>query len=138
MDKNKVLEKINRDSQNTLIGHLNIVFTGLTENTLTAEMPVNEKTKQPYGMLHGGASAALAETVGSYLSNIIIDDEHIALGTQINAHHVRNKKDGVVTATAKILKKGRSLHVTEIEIRDEKQELICFCTMTNMVIKREI
>jgi 1,4-dihydroxy-2-naphthoyl-CoA hydrolase len=102
-------------------------------------MPVNPRVHQPLGMLHGGASIAFAESLGSCLSNILVAQEgKAAVGTSINSNHLKSKTEGVVTGTAKIIRKGQTLHFLEIEIRDENGSLICHCTMSNMVINRKI
>ena len=100
-------------------------------------MPVTPRVHQPYGIMHGGASCVLAETLGSCLSVLHVDIEKFApVGTNINSNHLRSKKDGLVTGTAKFIRKGKTMHVSEIEIRDEKGELINHTTMTNAIILR--
>ncbi|MDO4763778.1 MAG: PaaI family thioesterase [Flavobacteriaceae bacterium] len=137
MDKAKILEMLNAQCANTLMETLGIVFTDLCENSLSATMPITPCVHQPFEMLHGGASVALAETLGSCLSNISLQNSgQIAVGTQINAHHLKSKKKGELKGIAKILKKGKTLHLVEIEIRDEEDQLICHTTMTNMVINK--
>lgn len=137
MNKQEILEKLNNWGGETLGKTLNIVFTDVTEDSLTATMPVTPKVHQPYGILHGGASCVLAETLGSTLSVLNVDTEKFApVGTNINSNHLRSKKDGIVTGTAKFIRKGRTMHVSEIEIRDEKGELINHTTMTNNIIPR--
>jgi 1,4-dihydroxy-2-naphthoyl-CoA hydrolase len=104
---------------------------------LTATMPVLPRIHQPFGIMHGGASCVLAETMGSSLSNIFIDGEkYYGVGTNINTNHLRSKKDGLVTAIARFIRKGKTMHVSEIEIRDEKGQLISHTTMTNNIINR--
>jgi 1,4-dihydroxy-2-naphthoyl-CoA hydrolase len=118
---------------------LGIVFTELGDDYLVGTMPVNPRVHQPLGMLHGGASIAFAESLGSCLSNILVAQEgKAAVGTSINSNHLKSKTEGVVTGTAKIIRKGQTLHFLEIEIRDENGSLICHCTMSNMVINRKI
>lgn len=136
-NKEQVLEKLNNWGGETLGKTLNIVFTEVTNETLTATMPVTPRVHQPYGIMHGGASCVLAETLGSCLSVLHIDIEKFApVGTNINSNHLRSKKDGLVTGTAKFIRKGKTMHVSEIEIRDEKGELINHTTMTNAIILR--
>ncbi|REC49418.1 PaaI family thioesterase [Chryseobacterium pennipullorum] len=123
----------------TLAKTLEIQFTDidLENETLTATMPVQPKVHQPFGILHGGASCVLAETLGSSLSNFFIDGEkYYGVGTNINSNHLRSKKDGIVTATARFIRKGKSMHVSEMEIRDEKGVLINHTTMTNTIIRK--
>ena len=136
-NKEQVLEKLNNWGGETLGKTLNIVFTEVTNETLTATMPVTPRLHQPYGIMHGGASCVLAETLGSCLSVLHVDIEKFApVGTNINSNHLRSKKDGLVTGTAKFIRKGKTMHVSEIEIRDEKGELINHTTMTNAIILR--
>lgn len=136
-NKEQILEKLNNWGGETLGKTLNIVFTEVTNETLTATMPVTPRVHQPYGIMHGGASCVLAETLGSCLSVLHIDIEKFApVGTNINSNHLRSKKDGLVTGTAKFIRKGKTMHVSEIEIRDEKGELINHTTMTNAIILR--
>jgi len=123
----------------TLAKTLEIKFIDidLENETMTATMPVQPKVHQPFGILHGGASCVLAETMGSSLSNIFIDGEkYYGVGTNINSNHLRSKKDGIVTAVARFIRKGKSMHVSEIEIRDEKGQLINHTTMTNNIINK--
>ena len=136
-NKEQVLEKLNNWGGETLGKTLNIVFTEVTNETLTATMPVTPRVHQPYGIMHGGASCVLAETLGSCLSVLHVDIEKFApVGTNINSNHLRSKKDGLVTGTAKFIRKGKTMHVSEIEIRDEKGELINHTTMTNNIIPK--
>lgn len=136
MDKEQQLKLLKELCKNTLVETLDITFTDISENHLTATMPVNSKVHQPLGMLHGGANIALAESLGSCLSNMVVDKDQAAVGTNINANHLKSKRDGIVTGTAKLIRKGKTLHFSEIEIRDEKGDLICHCTMTNMIINK--
>lgn len=137
MNKTEILEKLNTWGGETLGKTLDIVFTDVTEDSLTATMPVTPKVHQPYGILHGGASCVLAETLGSCLSVLNVDIEKFApVGTNINSNHLRSKKDGIVTGTARFIRKGKTMHVSGIEIRDEKGELINHTTMTNNIIPR--
>lgn len=134
-NREEILNKLNNWGGETLGKTLDIVFTDVTDDSLSATMPVTAKVHQPYGILHGGASCVLAETLGSSLSVLHVDTEKFApVGTNINSNHLRSKKDGIVTGTAKFIRKGRTMHVSEIEIRDEKGELINHTTMTNNII----
>jgi 1,4-dihydroxy-2-naphthoyl-CoA hydrolase len=133
------LALLNQWSKNTLMETLEIVFTELGDDYLVGTMPVNSRVHQPLGMLHGGANIAFAESLGSCLSNVlVIPDGKAAVGTSINSNHLKSKTDGTVTGTAKIIRKGQTLHFLEIEITDENGSLLCHCTMTNMVINRQI
>lgn len=137
-EKDKILYQLNHWGKKPTMAHLlEIVFTDVTEDSLTATMPVTSKIHQPYGIMHGGASVVLAETLGSTLSYINIDNSKmIPVGTNINSNHLRPKKDGIVTGTAKFIKKGKTLHVSKIEIHDEKNKLINYTTMTNAIIPK--
>lgn len=133
------LALLNQWSKNTLMETLEIAFTELGDDYLVGTMPVNSRVHQPLGMLHGGANIAFAESLGSCLSNVlVIPDGKAAVGTSINSNHLKSKTDGIVTGTAKIIRKGQTLHFLEIEITDENGSLLCHCTMTNMVINRQI
>lgn len=136
-NKEEILHKLNTWGEESLGKTLDIVFTDVTEESLTATMPVTPKIHQPYGIMHGGASCVLAETLGSCLSVLHVDIEKFApVGTNINSNHLRSKKDGIVTGTARFIRKGNTMHVSEIEIRDEKGDLINHTTMTNNIIAR--
>lgn len=139
-DKNKILDLCNKVSRNTLMETLNIKYVDAGEDFLVATMPVNPSVHQPMGLLHGGATVALAESVGSAASMLFINPELSEVrGIEIAANHLKSKRDGMVTATAKIIHKGRSIHLWEIRIVDEKGSLISLCKLTNMVLpKRKI
>ena len=135
--KKEILERLNNWRGETLGTLLEIKFTDVDDETLTATMPVTSKVHQPYGILHGGASCILAETLGSCLSVIHVDLEKFApVGTNINSNHLRSKRDGMVTGKATFIRKGNTMHVSQIEIRDEKGNLINHTTMTNNIIPR--
>jgi len=136
-NREEILHKLNTWGEESLGKTLDIVFTDVTDESLTATMPVTPKIHQPYGIMHGGASCVLAETLGSCLSVLHVDIEKFApVGTNINSNHLRSKKDGNVTGTARFIRKGNTMHVSEIEIRDEKGHLINHTTMTNNIIPR--
>lgn len=135
--KNEILHQLNNWGGENLGKTLSIVFTDVTDESLTATMPVTPKVHQPFGILHGGASCVLAETLGSCLSVLHVDTEKVVpVGTNINSNHLRSKKDGTITGTARFIRKGNTMHVSEIEIRDEKGALISHTTMTNNIIPR--
>lgn len=137
-NKEQILEKLNTWGGETLGRTLDIIFTDVTDDSLSATMPVGPKVHQPYGILHGGASCVLAETLGSSLSVLHVDTEKFApVGTNINSNHLRSVKKGIVTGTARFIRKGNTMHVSEIEIRDEKGTLINHTTMTNNIIPRK-
>jgi 1,4-dihydroxy-2-naphthoyl-CoA hydrolase len=124
-------EIINNISVNTMAEFLEIKFTEIGPDFLKATMPVGPKTHQPYGLLHGGASAVLAETAGSVASWMVIDTEHqICVGIEINCNHVRAKKNGIVTATVTPLHIGTTTHVWDIKIHNEQEKLICVSRLT--------
>ena len=136
-DKEKILHYCNLVSKNTLMETLNIKYTDAGEDFLVATMPVNPSVHQPMGLLHGGASVALAESVGSAASMIYVNSDLSEVrGIEISANHLKAKRDGIVTATAKIVHKGRSIHLWEIRITDENNNLISLCKLTNMVLPK--
>ncbi|GMA52202.1 esterase [Alicyclobacillus contaminans] len=119
------------DRQDTLVGALGIEIVEVTAERVVATMPVHAATRQPVGILHGGASVALAETVASIGTWHLIDQERqIAVGLEINANHIRSKADGVVTAVAVPLHRGRTTMVWDIRIVDEEDKLVCVSRCT--------
>ena len=138
IDKDKVLEFCNAFSKNTLMETLKIEFIDAGEGFLVAKMPVNSSVHQPMGLLHGGASVALAESVGSAASHFFIDAKNQEVrGIEISANHLKSIREGFVYGTARIIHKGRSLHLWEIKITDETGSLISLCKLTNMVLTKE-
>ncbi len=136
-DKDKVLAMCTKFSKNTLMETLEMKFIDAGEDFLTAQMPVNSRVHQPMGLLHGGASVALAESVGSAASIMFINPEiQEVRGIEISANHLKSKREGMVYGTARIIHKGRSLHLWEIRIVDEENNLISLCKLTNMVLPR--
>jgi 1,4-dihydroxy-2-naphthoyl-CoA hydrolase len=130
-------DHLNLISQDTILTHLGISFTDIGENYITAKMPVNTNTSQPMGLLHGGASVTLAESIGSIGSYLMINKkEESALGIEINANHVGSAYDGFVIGKGIIVHKGKTTHIWNIEIRDEKEKLISLCRLTVMIIKK--
>jgi 1,4-dihydroxy-2-naphthoyl-CoA hydrolase len=122
---------------NTMGEHLAMECVEIGPDFLKMKMPVDNRTKQPYGLLHGGASCALAETVGSIASALIINPEkNICVGLEINANHVRSAKSGFVTATCTPLHIGASTHVWDIKIHDDDYKLICISRLTVAILKR--
>lgn len=137
-DKHKFLELSKKISQNTLMETLEIEFIDAGEDFLKAKMPVNSRVHQPMGLLHGGASVALAESVGSAASIMFINPElQEVRGIEISANHLKAKREGTVYGTARIIHKGRSLHLWEIRIEDEEGNLISLCKLSNMVLPRK-
>jgi len=137
-DKERFINICNEFSKNTLMQTLDIKFIDAGEDFLTASMPVNPNVHQPMGLLHGGASVALAESVGSAASLLFVNHEKSEVrGIEISANHLRSKREGLVTGTAKIIHQGRSIHLWEIRITDEQGRLISLCKLTNMVLPRK-
>ncbi|MEN8704487.1 MAG: PaaI family thioesterase [Polaribacter sp.] len=138
MDTKRLLAAFNSRNKNTLMETLDIEYVAIGEDFLTAKMPVSSKVHQPYGQLHGGATAALAETVGSAASNFFIDSKNQFInGIQLSINHIKSKTDGVVYATAKNIHKGKSTHLWEVIIVDELQNLISVAKMTNIVLAKK-
>lgn len=138
MDKEHILKLFNERNKNTLMETLDIEYVDLGEDYLTAKMPVTSKVHQPYGQLHGGATAALAETVGSAASRFFIDDKtQLINGIELTINHIKSKREGEVFATARNIHKGRSTHLWEVRIEDEEGKLISICKMTNIVLERK-
>src|SRR5882757_7561376 len=120
------LEILNKLSVNTMVDHLGIIYTAIGEDFLEAKMPVDHRTHQPFGLLHGGASVALAESLGSMGAACCIDmNTSYCVGLEINANHIKGAKTGYVLGVAKPLHIGKRTHVWEIKISNEQQELVC-------------
>lgn len=123
--------------KDTMGDHIGIRFSELGDDYLKATMPVDHRTKQPYGLLHGGASVALAETLGSVGSALVIDPEQfICVGQEINANHIRSARSGQVTGTATPIHLGATSHVWEIRIHDEQDKLVCISRLTVAILKK--
>lgn len=134
-NKSISLSSLNGFGTNSMVEHLGIEFTEIGENYLKAKMPVDHRTKQPHGLLHGGASVALAETLGSVAAYGCIDTtKKICVGLEINANHVKGVKEGYVIGTASPLHIGGKTHVWEIKITNEKQELVCISRITMAIL----
>jgi uncharacterized protein (TIGR00369 family) len=133
IDSPDVKEHLNKG----MAAAIGIELTLLTADKVVATMPVDDRTRQPFGLLHGGASAALAETVASLGAFMNIDsDTQAAVGVELNANHLRAKTEGVVTATATPLRRGRKIHVWDIRIEDEESQLVCASRCTLAIIDR--
>jgi 1,4-dihydroxy-2-naphthoyl-CoA hydrolase len=133
----RTLEELNGNRQGTLIGTLGILFTEIGADFVRGTMPVDARTVQPYGLLHGGASVALAETLGSMGAAMCVDaDEYQVVGQEINANHVRAARGGLVTGTARPVHVGGRTHVWAIEIVNDAHKLVCISRLTMAVIKR--
>jgi 1,4-dihydroxy-2-naphthoyl-CoA hydrolase len=121
----------------TMGGAIGLELMEIGENFLKARIPVDERTIQPYGLLHGGASAALAETLGSVGSASVIDQtQYYCVGLEINANHIRGVRDGYVYGTATPLHLGKTTHVWDIRIHDEKEKLVCVSRLTVAILRR--
>jgi 1,4-dihydroxy-2-naphthoyl-CoA hydrolase len=130
--------ELTRGEAGSLAAHLGIVITEVGDDFLTATMPIDSRTVQPHGRLHGGASVALAETVGSLAANLTLDPaQQIAVGLEINANHIRPAKQGLVTATARPEAVGRTTQVWSIRISDEQGRLVCISRLTMAIIPVE-
>ena len=132
------LEGLNDTSKNTLVDHLGIEFIEIGDDYIKAKMPVDSRTVQPYRLLHGGASVALAETLGSVASVGVIEDlnKHMPVGVEINANHLHSATHGFVYGTTKPIKIGKRLQVWNIEIEDEEGKLVCVSRITIAVIAK--
>ncbi len=131
------LDQLKSFGNNNMAGYLGIEFTDIGENFLKARMPVDYRTRQPYGLLHGGASVTLAETLGSVGSAFIIDQEQfICVGLEINANHIRGASEGHVYGTATPLHLGKTTHVWDIRILDSQDKLICVSRLTVANLKK--
>jgi 1,4-dihydroxy-2-naphthoyl-CoA hydrolase len=131
------VDDLNKFQQQTLVTHLGILYTEVGEDYLKAVMPVDARTKQPAGILHGGASLALAETLGSTGANLVVDrKQKLCVGLEINANHVRAMRSGQVTGTARPLHIGSSTQVWEIRINNDEQKLVCISRITMAVLDR--
>lgn len=131
------IEELSERAKNTMGQHLDMEFLELGDNYLKMKMPVTAKTKQPMGLLHGGATAALAETIGSVSAVMCVDKEkECIVGLELNINHLRAMKDGFVIATCKPFHLGRTTHVWNIEIKDEKDRMVSVARLTTMVIKK--
>ena len=129
-------ELLTERGSRSLPGHLGIRITEIGTDYVRATMPVDERTQQPFGVLHGGASVALAETVGSMAAMLCVEPPFTVLGQEINANHLRPISSGMVTATARPYHIGARSHVWQIEIRDERERLVCVSRLTMAVIER--
>jgi len=139
INKEEKLLHLNKICSDTLMEHLGIQYTEIGEDYLVAEMPVTSKHYQPLRILHGGATLALAESVGSALSVIHVDlDRFDVKGMEINANHIRSIKKGTLKAKAKFIHKGRTSHIVEINICNEQDKLISVCRLTNVVLKKQL
>jgi len=139
MNKEEMLAAFNATVPNTLMETLNMRYIDVDaeKGMVKVEMPVTPRVHQPMGLLHGGASAALAESVGSASSVLYVDREKYAvLGIELSCNHIRSKREGMVYGIAQILHKGRTTHLWEIRVEDEEGKLISHCKLTNIVVAK--
>ena len=135
--KDFTLDMLNERGKGCGVEHMGIIVTNVTDNAIYATMPVDKRTKQPIGILHGGSSVFLAESVGSLAANMAVDNHHYCVGQEINANHLKSVTEGIVTAKATPFHLGRISQVWSIEITDDKDRLICVSRLTMAVLKRE-
>jgi 1,4-dihydroxy-2-naphthoyl-CoA hydrolase len=132
------LDQIQSFGKNTMVEYIGIEFIEIGENYIKAKMPVDHRTVQTYGLLHGGASVALAETIGSVASALVADKENFyCVGMEINANHIRSAKKGFVIGTALPIHLGKQTHVWEIRIHDDQEKLLCVSRLTVAIVKRD-
>ena len=137
LSKDEVLAGANLMCQNTLMETLEIVFIDYGEDFVTAKMPVNKRVHQPDGVLHGGATVALAETTGSFAAHIFLNlDEVFIRGIEISANHIKTVKEGYVYAKAKFIHKGRTTQLLEVRITDDNDHLISLCKLTTVSLSK--
>jgi 1,4-dihydroxy-2-naphthoyl-CoA hydrolase len=135
-DKELSIEKVKHLLPATMAEYLGIEWKEVGDNFLKATMPVDHRTRQPYGLLHGGASCTLAETIGSIASAMVIDHKrYYCVGLEINANHVRSAREGSVTGVATPLHLGKSTHVWDVRIYDDAEQLVCVSRLTVAVIE---
>ncbi len=138
MPENKAtLDKLNAFSANTMSGNLGIEFTEVGPDYVKGKMPVDQRTVQPFGILHGGASVALAETLGSVAAQIKTNFDKACFGVEINANHLKSVANGFVYGTATPVRVGRTIQVWNIEIVDDNEDLICVSRITVMVKEKK-
>ncbi len=131
------LEDLNGRPKGHIGEVMEIEFTDITPDSLSARMPVNEKTRQPYGILHGGASVVLAETLGSVASNLVINsDKYIGVGLEVNANHLRPVKSGFVTGVCSPIHIGGKTHVWDIKLYDDRGKMTCVSRLTVAIIPK--
>jgi len=128
------LEELNQRSKGTMVEHIGIRFTALHEDSIEAVMPVDGRTKQPFGLLHGGASVVLAETLGSVAGYLCTEGEQNVVGLEVNANHLRSVRSGRVRGVCRAVHVGRRHQVWQIEIFDEQERLCCSSRLTTAVV----
>jgi 1,4-dihydroxy-2-naphthoyl-CoA hydrolase len=137
-DKSIQIKDLQKISKNTMVEHLGIEFLKLGDDFISAKMPVDQRTIQPMGLLHGGASLALAETLGSLASTLLVDPKkYYCVGLEINANHIKSARSGYVTGEAKPVHMGRKTHVWDIRIKNDTGALVCISRLTVAVIEKK-
>ena len=137
INPNTTVAQLNKIGENTMASHIGIEFTEVGSDFLSGKMPVDHRTNQPYGILHGGASVVLAETLGSMASAMCIDPEkQICVGLEINANHVKSVANGFVYGRAQAVHIGKKTHIWDIRIVNEKKELVCISRLTIAVLDK--
>ena len=132
------VELVNARHKNTMVEHLGIEITEVGEDYMIGKMPVDNRTIQPLGLLHGGASVALAETLGSVAASCVVDlEKQFCVGLEINANHIRSAKNGYVYGTTKAIHIGQRTHIWEIKIRNENDQLTCISRITMAVMDKK-
>lgn len=138
IDSSVTVASLNKMNKNTLMEHLSIEFIDVGPEHITATMPVDHRHHQPYGLLHGGASVALAETLGSVAAHCSIDmGSQISVGLEINANHLKSVRSGHVTGTARPIHVGKRTHVWEIKIENDNNELVCVSRITMAILDKK-
>jgi 1,4-dihydroxy-2-naphthoyl-CoA hydrolase len=136
--KDLILSDFSDLGKGTMGDFLGIEWVSIGDDNLKARMPVDHRTKQPYGLLHGGASCVLAETIGSVASAMVVDhSKFLCVGLEINANHIRSAREGFVTGVVSPLHLGANTHVWDIKIYDELEKMICVGRLTVAVIPRK-
>ena len=133
----KTLDALNEWTVNGLAGHIGIEFTTIGDDFLEAKMPVDNRTRQPLGLLHGGASVALAETLGSVAATLCVDESKFCVGLEINANHIKAVRDGFVKGITKPIHIGKQTQVWEIRITNDSDELVCISRITMAVLEKK-
>ncbi len=137
-NKSVTIKDIVKLGQGTMSDYLDMEWIEIGNDFIKLRMPVNDKTKQPYGLLHGGASCVLAETLGSVASALVIDREnYLCVGIEINANHIRGVREGYITGTCSPLHLGKTTHVWDIRMYDDQQRLVCVSRLTVAILEKK-
>ncbi len=134
---NKTVESLNEWAVNTMTEHIGIEFTAIGDDFLEARMPVDHRTKQPLGLLHGGASVALAETLGSVAATLCVDETKFCVGLEINANHIKAVREGFVKGITRPIHIGKQTQIWEIRITNDSDELVCISRITIAVLEKK-